>query len=338
VTRNPHVDPASGAGPRTPGGSSSGSGAAVGDAHVPIALATQTGGSTVRPAAFNGVYGLKPTWGAVSREGQKFYSLLLDTLGWYARSAADLRLLADVLGVDDDDDESAQGPPFAGLRGARIAVCRTVVWPRAAPATRAALARAADILRAHGAVVEDLELPAAFDRIPEWHRVLLQTDGRATFLAEHRTARPALHKSLAIYIDKPEFTRRQGLEAQDGIAALRPRFDELAGLYDAVLTPSVIDEAPLGLEFTGSADFCNTWSVSLTVMVIREASALRQLTCCIKALHVPVVNIPGFKGPNGLPIGVSLVAPRFRDRHLLEVAEEVGKIFEAEGGWTRRLL
>lgn len=284
MTRNPHVDPASGAGPRTPGGSSSGSGAAVGDAHVPIALTTQTGGSTVRPAAYNGVYGLKPTWGAVSREGQKFYSLLLDTLGWYARSAADLRLIADILGVgdgsDDDEDESDQRPPFAGLRGARIAVCRTVVWPRAAPATRAALARAADILRAHGAIVEDLELPAAFDPISEWHRVLLQTDGRATFLAEHRTARPELHKSLAIYIDKPEFTRRQGLQAQDGIAALRPRFDELASRYDAVLTPSVTDEAPLGLEFTGSADFCNTWSVGLAIIVIRKAFAVHKLTRC----------------------------------------------------------
>lgn len=253
ATRNPHsplVD-------RTPGGSSSGSGAAVGDAQIPLALATQTGGSTIRPASFNGIYGFKPTWGAVSREGQKMYSLLLDTLGWYARSAPDLALLADVLGVRDDDPS----PTFRGLRGARFALCRTSVWPSAGPGTRAAVARAASILRRHGATVDELDLPPAFDAVPEWHRALLHGDGRATFLAEHRVAREQLHESLAVYVDMPEFSRREQLVAQDGIAALRPKFDELAAGYDAVLAPSVVDEAPVGLGWTGEAAFCSVWTV-----------------------------------------------------------------------------
>ena len=244
---------------RTPGGSSSGSGAAVGDAQVPLALATQTGGSTIRPASFNGIYALKPTWGAVSREGQKVYSLLLDTLGWYAREVADLALLADVLGVRDD--EPSPGPTFRGLSGARFALCQSPVWSQAGPGTRAALSRAAAILRAHGATIDELTLPPGFAAVPEWHRVLLHTDGRATFLPEHRVARGDLHESLAVYIDTPGFSRREQLEAQDGIAALRPKFDELAASYDAVLTPSVVDEAPEGLGWTGEAAFCSVWTV-----------------------------------------------------------------------------
>lgn len=266
MTRNPHsplVD-------RTPGGSSSGSGAAVGDAQIPMALSTQTGGSTIRPASFNGVYGIKPTWGAVSREGQKIYSLLFDTIGWYAREPADLDLLADVLGVRDDDP----APAFAGIRGARFALCRTSIWPRAGPGTRAALSRAADLLRTHGAIVDKLDLPPSFAAIPEWHRVVLHTDGRANFLPEHRVAKDELHESLAVYVDMPEFSRREQLAAQDGMAALRPKFDELAAGYDAVLTPSVVDEAPEGLEWTGEAAFCSMWTVSITLFFFNVRCAV----------------------------------------------------------------
>ena len=123
-TKNAH-DPA-----RTPGGSSSGSAAAVADMQVPIALGTQTGGSTVRPASFNGVFALKPTWNVINREGLKIYSLTCDTLGLMARSIADLELLADVFHIDDE------APASFGLEGAKIAVCRSPMWHKAEPATR----------------------------------------------------------------------------------------------------------------------------------------------------------------------------------------------------------
>jgi Asp-tRNA(Asn)/Glu-tRNA(Gln) amidotransferase A subunit family amidase len=101
----------------------------------------------------------------------------------------------------------------------------------------------------------------------------------------------------------------------DGIAALKPKIDEIARRYTALIAPSVPDEAPVGIEHTGSAAFNGIWT----------------------ALHVPVVNLPGFKGVNGLPIGLSLIAPRYQDRHLLRVCREVGQIFEAGGGWKSPL-
>lgn len=304
-TRNPH-NPA-----RTPGGSSSGSGAAVGDFQAPVALGTQTGGSTIRPGSFNGVYSIKPTWNAVSREGLKISSLMLDTIGIFARGVDDLDLVADAFGLQDDEPSS-----FKGIKGARFALCKTVVWPMAGEGTRHAIARAVDILRAHGAEVEEVDLPREFDDLPRWHNMVLQTEGETFFLPEHRIAKEKLSPQLVGYVDrKAGYDRRAQLKALDSISALRPRIDEIAGRYTAILTPSVIDEAPEGIEFTGDSAFCVSWS----------------------ALHTPVINIPGFQGHTGMPIGVSLVAPRYRDRHLLKVAKEVGNLFEAEGGWKRNV-
>lgn len=304
-TRNPH-NPS-----RTPGGSSSGSGAAVGDLQAPVALGTQTGGSTIRPGSFNGVYAFKPTWNAVSREGLKVSSLMLDTIGIFARGVDDLELVSDAFALRDDEPSH-----FNGIKGARFALCKTVVWPIAGEGTRNAIARAVDILRAQGAEVDEIDLPAEFDNLPRWHNVVLQTEGETCFLPEHRTAKDQLSPQLVGYVErKAGYDHREQLKAMDGIAALRPKIDEIAGRYTAILTPSAVDEAPEGIEWTGDAAFCSGWS----------------------ALHTPVVNIPGFQGLTGMPIGVSLVAGRYRDRHLLKVAKEVGKLFEAEGGWKRRL-
>ncbi|KAM5354302.1 hypothetical protein ACJ41O_000952 [Fusarium nematophilum] len=298
---------------RTPGGSSAGSGAAVADFQAPVALGTQTGGSIIRPASFNGIYGFKPTWNAVSREGQKIYALLLDTLGWYARCVDDLVLLADVLDVQDDEENA---PKFSGVKGARFAICKTTVWPFAGRGTREALSKASSLLREHGATVDEIELPAEFDSMAEWHRVVLHSEGRASFLPEYRVGRDQIDRVLVDHVENADgFTRRVQLEAIDGLAALRPKIDQIAGRYAAIITPSVPDEAPVGLESTGSHIFCSMWT----------------------ALHTPVLNVPGFKGAHDMPIGVSLVAPRYRDRHLLDVGKAVGEIFEAEGGWEPKI-
>ncbi|EXK26568.1 amidase [Fusarium oxysporum f. sp. melonis 26406] len=282
-TRNPHDLL------RTPGGSSSGSGAAVADFQIPMALGTQTGGSLIRPASFNGIHGFKPTWNSVSREGQKIYALMYDTLGWYGRCVGDLVLLADIFGLQDDKDEEHA---FQGIVGARFAICKTNIWPMAGPGTQDALARAADLLRSHGAEVNELELPSAFDDVPEWYRIGLHTEG---LLIEHVE-------------NSDNFTRKTQLMASDKLAAMRPVFDFIASQYAAIITPSVPDEAPVGLESTGS-----------------------------HGLHVPVLNVPGSRGDQGMPIGLSLVAPRYRDRHLLEVGKTVGQIFETEGGWEAKI-
>ncbi|PPJ50699.1 hypothetical protein CBER1_07688 [Cercospora berteroae] len=285
-TRNPH-DPN-----RTPGGSSSGSGAAVGDFQVPIAIGTQTGGSTIRPGSYNGIYAFKPTWNAITREGQKIYSLILDTLGLYARSVEDLELLAEIFAINDDTPP----PQDFTIKESKFAILKTMVWPKIGPGSAAAMEKAASLLRAQGATVEEIELPEHLNDLPAWHDTVLRSDGRTAFLPEYAIAKDRLSDELAGHVENREkISRKVQLEAFDKISAARPVVDEILSRYAAVLTPSVPDEAPLGIEKTGSAAFCLIWT----------------------ALHVPVINVSGFKGEN--------------------VSKKVGEIFEAEGGWRRAL-
>lgn len=288
---------------RTPGGSSSGSGAAVGDFQAPLALGTQTGGSTIRPGSFNGIYALKPTWNAISREGQKIYSLDFDTIGLYARSVEDLELLGTVFGLKDDE---VPRPFTSGVKGLKFAFLKTMLWNHAGPGTRKAFEDGKQQLQSAGAEVEDIEFPPEFARLPEWHTCVLYSEGRVQFRPDYMKAKDKLGQFLQSHVEeKHGYTRKQFLEAFDGIAALRPKWDAIADKYAAVVMPSVPDEAPEGLDSTGSAIFNCIWT----------------------ALHVPVVNIPGFKGEHGMPIGLSLTLPRFKDVALLNVAKEVSKVW-----------
>ena len=261
ATCNPH-DPT-----RTPGGSSSGSGAAVGDYQVPIALGTQTGGSVIRPASFNGVYAMKPTWGSVTREGQKVYSLILDTLGWYGRCVADLEMLADVFALRDDGEEPAEITEDH-FRNSKVALVKTMVWPQVGPGTAAAMNTAARILRERGVIVEEIELPPEFDELPQQHRIVLTCDGRTAFLPEYYADKPRLHESLVGHVDNVKrYTRAQQLDAFDCISALRPKIDDIAGRYTVIIAPSVPDEAPVGQKSTGSAAFNSIWTVRLILPI-----------------------------------------------------------------------
>jgi Asp-tRNA(Asn)/Glu-tRNA(Gln) amidotransferase A subunit family amidase len=294
LTRNP-FDYA-----RPPGGSSSGSAAAVADFHVPLSLGTQTGGSTIRPASFCGIFAMKPTWGVVNREGLKIYSVTLDTLGWYGRSVADLALLSDVFGIEDD----APAAPVV-LRGARIALCRSPLWDEAEPASRDALAAAASRLAAAGAIIAPLELPRLFDKLADAQTVVMHGEGRAAFWPLYKAHLPLLHDDFRAKVEnRDKITRAKLKEAYDLAALCRIEFDKIAAEYDAVLTPSATGEAPLGLHTTGAATFNRIWTL----------------------LHVPCVNLPGFKGPNGLPVGVTLTGPRFMDRHVLAVADAAAPV------------
>lgn len=265
-TKNPH-DPL-----RTPGGSSSGSAAAVGDFQAPVALATQTGGSTIRPGSYNGIYAFKPTWNVISREGVKIYSVLFDTVSLYARCVDDLDLIADALNIRDDE-------PVAdsfSVQGARFAVVKTMVWPEAGPGTVNALSAGVDLLRKNGADVEEIELPPELDGLPQWHGTWLAAEGRTSFLSEYRTAKGKLDESLVGHVEnRLGLTRAAQTEAIDSIAAARPIVDEIAGRYAALLTPSVVDEAPTGTALTGSAAFNSIWTVGI----------------CICALHSPPVLV-----------------------------------------------
>ena len=287
---------------RTPGGSSSGSAAAVADLHVPLALGTQTGGSMIRPASFCGVFGMKPTWGLVSREGAKVFAPTLDTIGWFARSAADLALLYNVF------DHHAGTPPAFTIAGSRIALCRSPMWDHAENATRAAFAYAADRLRASGAIVTELELPAPFEGLSRIQGLIMRAEGGASFLPEHRADSTQLHASLRDQVENADGITRDDLRrAYDVGASCRPVFDALAKDFDAVLTPSIPGEAPIGLAQTGAMTFNAMWTL----------------------LHVPCINVPGFVGRSGMPVGLTLTGPRYNDTKILAVADAVGRIFSA---------
>jgi Asp-tRNA(Asn)/Glu-tRNA(Gln) amidotransferase A subunit family amidase len=288
---------------RIPGGSSSGSAAAVADHQVPLALGTQTGGSLIRPASFCGVFALKPSWGVVSREGSKLYSATFDTIGWYGRTVADLELLADVFDLNDDTP-----PPRHGLAGRRFAVCRPFPGDTLA-ASNDALTRAAEILRAAGAEIVPLDLPPVFSELNDIHKVILFSEGRAAFLNLYRSRYEALHDDFRHRVENRDgITKATLRRAYDTAATCRMHFDEIASAFDAVLAPSAPGEATLGRE-PGQPLLNQIWSL----------------------LHVPCVNVPGFRGPAGLPVGVTLTGPRFTDRAVLVVAELVAAAFAAAG-------
>ena len=296
-TRNPH-DPS-----RSPGGSSSGSAAAVAAGMVAVALGTQTGGSTIRPASFCGIYGWKPTWNAISREGLKVYSLTCDTLGLYARNARDLTALADLWDLDP-------APEPATLPGLRVGLVRGPAWDRTGPAMRTAVATAADRLRDAGAEVIEITLPAIFDGLPAAHSTILACEGRAAFLNEVR-ANPALHDNFhAMVANRRAISPAEARAAYVTADAARAAFDEIAAGVDIVMTASACDEAPQGLHWTGDASQNSMWTL----------------------LQVPVVSVPGLTGPNGLPLGISFVARRYSDRTALAAARLAGPVLARRGG------
>lgn len=251
-TTNPHDSS------RTPGGSSSGSGAVVADFQAPISLGTQTGGSTIRPASFNGIYGFKPTWNSISREGQKVFSLILDTLGIYARTVEDLNLLADVFALKDDEPPNKE----YSIKNGTFAICKTMVWPQAGPGLVKAMDKAVELLRSSGATVDEIEFPEHLQDLPIWHSIVFNTDGRTAFLPEYRVDKTKIADQLVGHVEnRLKISRAVQVKAFDDIAAARPVVDDMLSKYDAVLVPSVPDEAPKGIEATGSAAFNLIWTV-----------------------------------------------------------------------------
>lgn len=302
VSRNPFSPE------RSPGGSSSGSGAAVGDGQVPIALGTQTGGSVIRPASFCGAFAMKPTWGTVSRDGVKTYAPTLDTIGWYARNPRDLRLVYDVydtLDVERDVPANAHSTAdgaTSDLSGMRLAVCRSPFEDRAAPETLKLLDETADRLREAGATVVPLSLPAHFQKLAAAHFTIMRAEGRVSFLREYRTERHRLHDFIADHFaPHPEVTRQALLQAYDLAATCRIEFDELAGEVDGIITPSSVGYAPQGRDDTGDPVLNAMWTL----------------------LHAPCIHLPSVASWLELPLGVTLTGPRGSDRRLLTLAEAI---------------
>jgi Asp-tRNA(Asn)/Glu-tRNA(Gln) amidotransferase A subunit family amidase len=293
LTRNPYNFA------HTPGGSSSGSGAAVGDFQVPLAFGTQTGGSHIRPASFNGIYGIKPTWNLLSREGVRMSSITLDTVGWYGRSVEDLILVGTAYRLAEDTAS-------VNVKGLRIGLCRSPVWSAIEPAGAAALETAAKRLLDAGAIVEELVLPSPFDRLPDAQDTIVTAEGGVSFLPEYTNAFDILAPDLKAKVEN-SISSESLLDAYTTADTCRPVFDGLFGAsLDVVLTPSAPGEAPKGLHTTGNAIFNRMWTL----------------------LHVPCVGIPVGRGPNNLPVGVTLVGPRLTDARLLAIAKALAPIID----------
>ncbi|WP_431284380.1 amidase [Humitalea sp. 24SJ18S-53] len=289
ATRNP-LNPA-----HTPGGSSSGSAAAVADGQVPLALGTQTSGSMIRPAAYCGVVGYKPSFGEVSRVGVFQQSGTLDTVGLCARSLEDVQRLRAVV------SRIPYVPVGASATAPRIALCRTPEWAEASPAAQQALTEAAARLAAAGATVTDLELPAAlFGGWPDAHRRIANFEGARNFGFERHRHRALISKALGEgRIRDGETTPLDAyIAAQRAAEAMRAWADEALDAVDVVLTLSAAGEAPVGLAATGSATFNSLWTL----------------------LYTPCLTLPHGAGPTGLPLGLQLVSARYEDERLFAAA------------------
>lgn len=300
-TRNPHHPE------HTPGGSSSGSAAAVAASMVPLALGSQTNGSTIRPAAFCGVYGFKPSHGMVPRTGMLALSRTLDHVGLFARSIEDLALLAEPLvGADEGDPDTrpratvpfrevcAEEPPVEPM----FAFMKTPAWERADADTKSAFAELQETLGNER--VEEVPLFETAAPAWAWHKIIMEAEMAANFARDFARGAKKMSQPLRELIERGREVRAVDYQlALRMIEPLNGLFDDLfMQRYDAILTPAAPGAAPKGLKSTGDPSFCTLWTL----------------------LGMPAVSLPLMRAGNGLPLGVQLVGRRGFDARLLRTA------------------
>ena len=301
---------------RTPGGSSSGSAAAVASGMVPLAIGSQTNGSVIRPASFCGVVGYKPTHGLISRRGMLSLSRTLDHVGVFAGSVADAATLAGVLMAYDPGDAdmrlraradlsriAAQEPPLPP----KLAFVRTPVWDNAEDDTKAAFSELVEVL---GDSVNEMRLPSAFDEAIDLHRMIQDSELAVSLAPEYEKGRDRLSAQLCGMIERgPKVPATDYVRAVARIPVLNRGLDEIFDHCDAILTPASAGEAP-SRDTTGSPIFCTTWTL----------------------LGTPAITLPLMGGKNGLPIGVQLVGKRGDDARLLRTARWLTERIASEEG------
>lgn len=299
-TRNPHNPE------HTPGGSSSGSAAAVGASMVPLAIGSQTNGSTIRPAAYCGVVGFKPTYGLISRHRAFALSRTLDHVGLFACSIDDIALLAEpLIGYDENDPNTrpraripfvkiaAEEPPLTPM----FAFIKTPMWERADDDTQEGFAELIDHL---GGQAEEVELfPSALDAW-QLHQKIMSAEMAVNLDREWKKSHDHLSAQLRLQIERGQEVR--AVDYQHALRQIAPIHESFVDLfeqrYDAIITPAAPSAAPKGLDATGDPAFCTLW------------------TLC----GMPCVSLPLLQSADGLPIGVQLVGPRYGDARLLRTA------------------
>ena len=295
----------------TPGGSSSGSAAAVGAGIVPLALGSQTLGSIIRPAAFNGVVGFKPSFGAIPRTGVHALSQSLDHVGFFARRVDDVAYVLSLLaGTSDTDLHGRSVPPFQisvqdGLPMSpppRLAAVRFSQWPRVEPEQQAVFEAAIAKLKAADAIIEDVDLPDLDRDCWAVTNTILASEGSALFadLVERYPDKTSDHLKELVKTGKAHsaYDYLMAKKAQD---TLRDDVNSQLSGYDAVLTLSAFGEAPHGLSYTGDALYCTPWTL----------------------LGTPALSLPAGFGKKGLPLAVQIVGAYREDYKTLCVAKWV---------------
>jgi len=286
-TCNPH-NPA-----HTPGGSSSGSAAAVGAGMLPVALGTQTGGSVVRPAAYCGVAGFKPSYRLFPTVGMKCFSWTLDTVGVFAAGVADVAFAAGAISGRDLRVDGAQPAT------PRIALLRSSISAEASADMQAAVDTAARAAAAAGAEVEAMTLPPSLEAAWQAHPTIQDYEAWRAFAWEHDHQRDGLSAKLRDLLARGatitpgayDAARRTTKQARGALA-------EIFARVDAILSPSAPGAAPVTLDSTGSPNFNRLWTL----------------------MGTPAVNVPGLADASGLPLGVQIVGRFGRDRATLEAA------------------
>ncbi len=303
-TKNPH-DPT-----RTPGGSSSGSAAAVASHMVPLAIGSQTNGSVIRPASYCGVVGYKPTKGLISRHLVLQISRALDQIGVFSNTLEDAALISEQLfGYDKQDpdtslsakpkllDATKQKPPLEPI----FAYIKLPFMDELDEDAKKGFEEIKDELKGK---IDEIELPEGFVDIPEWHKVIMESDMARSFAAEYTKSKHKLSNNIIEAIEKGmKYTAVEYNNALSKIDAANIYFKQFFYDYDAILTPSASGEAPKGLKSTGNPIFCTIW------------------TFC----GMPCISLPLLQGNNGLPIGVQLVSSLFDDERLFRNASWLTK-------------
>ena len=298
-TRNPH-DAA-----RTPGGSSSGSAAAVAAGMVPLAIGSQTNGSMIRPAAFCGVYGVKPSHGLISRARTLCLSRALDHVGIFARTLADAALILEVLAgydADDPDTHAVASPAFLETLAEepplppQIAFVRTPVWDKAEPATRVAFEGLVKSLEGTATAVD---LPDDYAAAWDDHRVVMAVDMAHNLGAIVERGREASSKQLHDFLAEGRgVSAVRYLAARDNARRYAFGIEEILKQYDAILTPAAPGVAPKG-EATGNPVFCSLWTLT----------------------GLPALSLPLLTGESNMPLGVQLIGQAGDDARLMRTAK-----------------
>ncbi|MGA7594912.1 MAG: amidase [Gallionella sp.] len=298
-TRNPHNLA------HTPGGSSSGSAAAVAAGMVPLAIGTQTNGSLIRPAAYCGVFGFKPTRGLISRQGILRQSGPLDQVGGFARSIDDIALLGEVLSAYDADEPGmTPRAPVPMLRLCNeeppmpptLALVKTPWWPQLDADTREGFDELVEHLSGK---VGEFVLPDSSAAVLDWHRYVMEADIAANYETDYERGADKLSASLKDLIERGRSVKAVDyIQSLARIPVVTEALDEIFDRYDAILTPAVAGAAPHGLASTGSPMYCTLWSYC----------------------GMPAISLPLLQSGNGLPVGVQLVGRVGDDARLLRTA------------------